>query len=338
MTTAQPTPATSDATPPPDPDAAAYAALAKELEIEEQGHEGEPPEPTATKTPAEPTDPAEKPAPTELDNLKAALKESRDAHKAEQQRTDAILAALREARERRGQPEPEKKAEAPKIPDAQEDPIGHFTGRIAQLEEALRQSHLGGQEQTEQIRAQMQEQAMWGAVAQAEADIRDARNPNHKADYDEACNHLITTRARQLDRMYPSNSPHVIAAARQAGFQSPAEYKQALLNQDGRGLIVHALQQGVSPAALLYDLAVDAGYQPKANGKAPGQPTLADRAKQQIAATKAGTKAATTLSGGSGSRKGAQDMSIADLADLFVEDPEAADKVWDQMAKAGRLG
>ena len=341
--------------PPVDPDAARYEALAKELEIEQDGSSGESgvgddaaADKSAAASSAEPEkadagEPAPKPAPTELDNLKTALKEAREAHKAEQARTDAILAALREAKDRRGQQQGEaEKTAAPKLPEVQEDPIGHFTGRIAQLEDALRQSQLGGQQQTQHIQAQLQEQQMWGAVAQAEADIRDPKNPNHKADYDDACNHLITTRARQLDRMYPNNSPQVIAAARQAGFQSPTEYKQALLNQDGRGLIVHALQQGISPAALLYDLAMDAGYQPKAaaNGAngAQAQPTLAERAQQQIAAAKKGTKASVTLSGGDGGRKGAQDMSITDLADLFTEDPDAADKVWEQMRKAGKLG
>jgi hypothetical protein len=63
-----------------------------------------------------------------------------------------------------------------------------------------------------------------------------------------------------------------------------------------------------------------------------------DKAKQQIEAAKKGTKAATTLSGGSGSRKGAEDLSITDLADLFTENPDEADKVWEQMKRSGKLG
>jgi hypothetical protein len=335
------------AAPPVDPDAAAYAALAKELEIEEQGTgggdgaetDGGRPAPSA-ESEAQPGDKG-KPAPTELDNLKAALKEARDAHKAEQARTDAILAALREAKERRGQREAEttEQPKPPKLPEVQEDPIGHFNARIAQLEELLKQSQQGGQLQAQQLQAQLHEQAMWSAVQASEAAIRDPKSGDgYKADYDDACRFLEGARIKQLERMYPSASPQVQAYARQQGYQDANQLKLALLNQDRRSVAIHALQTGISPAELYYNLAIDSGYQPKPNGKGPAQASLAERAKQQIEAAKKGTKAAVTLSGGSGSRKGADDMSISDLADLFVEDPDAADKVWEQMRRAGKLG
>jgi hypothetical protein len=330
QTSADPTP------PPPDADSAQYEALRKELELDVGEQEGAEPEPASA--PAEPvTEPAElKPAPTELENLKTALREAREAAKAEQARTDTILAALREAKERRQPQEPEKKAE-PQLPDVLADPIGHFQGRIAQLEALLTKTQEGGQQDSQQIKAHLQEQAMWTAVQASEADIRDPRSASHKADYDEACQHLESARIRQLDRMYPSTSPQVAALARQHGFANPNEYKLHLLNQDRTAVAVHALQTGMSPAQLYYELAVDSGYQAKPNGKGQAEPSLVDRAKAQIEAVKKGTKAAVTLSGGS-SRKTADDMSSAELADLFIEDPEMADKIWDKMQKAGKLG
>jgi hypothetical protein len=117
METGQQTPVDSGAVaPPPDPDAAKWAELAKEVGVK-PGSEPEP-EPAAEPA-AEPAEAEPVKQPTELDNLRSALREAREANKAEQARTDAILAALRDAKERRGQPEPAKEAEPAKIPDVQ---------------------------------------------------------------------------------------------------------------------------------------------------------------------------------------------------------------------------
>lgn len=340
MQTGQQAPVDSGAaSPPPDPDAAKYAELAKELDVGQEP-EGEP-EPVAEAA-AESSEPVAEPAPqtkpTELDNLRTALREAREANKAEQARTDAILAALKEAKERRGQQEQAKEPEQPALPDVQADPIGHFQGRIAQLEEALRHTYQGGQQQTQQIQAHLQEQAMWSTVQASEVEIRDPKSTSHKADYDDACQHLEGGRVRQLDAMYPSDSPQVQAMARQQGFQDANQFKLHLLNQDRRSVAAHALQMGISPAQLYYDLAVRGGYQAKANGQAAPAASLVERAQQQVAAAKKGTKAALTLSGDSGGRRGATDMSIDDLAELFLTDPELADKTMEQMQRQGRLG
>jgi len=321
--------------PPVDPDASKYEALRKELGVEAEQQEPEEQQPEAKPAQEEPPEKQEEPERAEPDhvprseheNVQKALKEARAAQKATEERMAQFMRLVEESRTQR-QPEAEKKPEAPKIPAVEEDPIGHFNARLQQYEEALRTVYQQGGQQHQQVAAHLQEQAMWGHVQQAEAEIR-----TQKPDYDEACNHLITTRARQLDRMYPSDSPQVIAAARKEGFQTPAEYKQHLLNQDGRGLIQQAMQLGVSPAAMLYDLALDAGYQPKAKGPDPTQ-----KAKQQIEAAKKGRNASISISGGAGNQKGSQDMSLADLADLAIEDPAAFDKAWDEMKRMGRLG
>jgi len=315
-----------------DPDASKYEALRKELGVEAEQQEEQQPEPAAQETQekpqeAEPAEPDHVPR-AEHENIQKALKEARAAQKASEERLAQFTRLVEELRSQRQQPAAEKQPEPPKIPAVEEDPIGHFNARLQQYEEALRTVYQQGGQQHQQLAAQVQEREMWTYVERAEAEIR-----SQKPDYDEACQHLITARARQLDRMYPSDSPQVMAAARQAGFQTPAEYKQALLNQDGRGLIQQAMQLGVSPAAMLYDLALDAGYQPK--GKAPDP---AEKAKQQIEATKKGRNASISISGGSGSKKGAQEMSITDLADLAIEDPDAFDKAWNEMKRLGKLG
>jgi hypothetical protein len=348
MTTATQTPAAATpSAPPADPDAARYDELRKELGIQEEAAP-EPSEPTAEAAPepgAEPTEPAGKAKPehvpyADYENLQRALKESRDAAKHEGARTDAIIAALREAQSRRGQEAaPEKQSAAPKMPDLREDPLGHVEARFAQIEEAMRQGHLGGQQQTQQIQAHLQEQALWHTVSQSEAAIRDPRSGEaHKADYDDACTFLESSRVRQLDRMYPSSSPQLQTWCRQQGYKDANEYKLSLLNQDRRNVAMHALQAGMSPAQLYYDLALDSGYQPKANGKAPAPAPLAERAQQQIDAAKKGAKASVTLSGGGSSRKASDEMSIDDLARLYTENPDEADRVWEIMRKAGKLG
>ena len=79
-----------------------------------------------------------------------------------------------------------------------------------------------------------------------------------------------------------------------------------------------------------------------ANGaQRPPKPNGADkpnaRANAAIEAAKRGQRAAKTLSGGQGSR-GAEDLSLNDLSDLYAEDPEEFDSMWDKMARAGKLG
>jgi hypothetical protein len=172
-------------------------------------------------------------------------------------------------------------------------------------------------------------------VQRSEADILDPKSQSHKADYYDACGYLEGQRIKELDRMYPDGSPYAVQYARQQGFQDAAQLKLAILNHDRQAVAVQALQLGMSPAQVYYDLALDRGYQPKA-----AQPPLKngdDRGKQQLEAAKRGQKASTTVSGG-GAGRGANDISLTELADMFVEDPEMADKMWDQMARAGRLG
>lgn len=320
-----------------DPDVAKYAELAKELGIEEGGApepvEPKPSEPSGLPAPAEPRrDRPEQVPYAEHENVQRALREARAAQKASDDRLAGIMQLVDQSLAKRGPHEPESKDNKPKLPDVHEDPIGFFQGRIAQLEAQLGEAHNGVRLTAEQQQSYQQHQALWQTVAHSEQDIRDPKNQNHKADYDDACQYLEGQRIKQLNRMYPDDSPRAVEYARSNGFQSAPELKLAILNQDRQSVAIQALQLGLSPAQFYYDLAMDAGYQLKPARAANGQ-----FGAKAIEAAKRGKAASVSISGGASGRKGADDMSIADLADLFVEDPEMADRVWNQMARAGKL-
>jgi hypothetical protein len=105
--------------------------------------------------------------------------------------------------------------------------------------------------------------------------------------------------------------------------------RAAILQTDSAGIAQRAFQLGVSPAMLYYEAAKTRGYTTP-----HGSPK---KANGQIEAAKRGQKAALTISGGEG-RKSQNDMSIADLSDLYIEDPDAFDREWDRMKRAGKLG
>ena len=321
--------------PPPDSDAAKYDALRKELGIEPEGGKEPPaPAPTEPSAPAEP-DPRAKPEHVpfaEHENVQKALREAREQTKAANDQLARFMRIVEDARAR--QPaEPGRKEEEPKLPDVMQDPIGHFTGRIAQLEGLLQQAQQGGQATTQQMQAWQAQQALHAAVNASAQDIRNPQSTNHKADYDAACEHLASVRMKQLDLLYPDDSTQVQAYAQQLGFVTARDLKLAQLRQDEEAVAYQALQLGVSPAMRYYELSLAAGYQP--NGKAPNG---AERGKQQLETAKKGQAAALSISGGNSGRKGADDMSISDLSDLFLEDSEAANKIFEQWAKAGKLG
>lgn len=344
MTTQQvTTPAPTSSTPPSDPDAAKYEALRKELGIEAEGDEADPPEPAeppaepAGKT--EPPEPAESPVPdhvprTEHENVQRALRQAREEAQAARAEKAAILQIIEQARAAQRQPPAAKEPDKPKIPDVTEDPIGHFKALNEQLVAKIDALEKGGSQTTEQLQAQVQHQQLLGLVQQSEAAILDAKNPQAKPDYWEACTYLEGQRERELVRMYPDNNLHVQQYAMQQGYRSAAELRMAVLNSDRWAVAVQALQMGVSPAEFYYSLATDRGYQPKAKPNGDGK----DKGQKQIEAAKKGRAAAISISGGDGGRKGAQDMSLSDLADLSIEDPDAFDKAWEDMRKLGRLG
>lgn len=352
-----PDPADSGA---PD-DSQQWADLAKELETPDPLLDAEDPEPVPgdapdrrakpeTSVPDVPLDDPEapdgakpdpnKPKPTyeQLEsnqrNVTEALRRERETRrKAEESLTNVnrLIEELRAAR----QPPKAPEKEPPPLPDVTEDPIGHFQAKVAQLEQALMQTHQGSRQTAEQIAAREQEQVFWNHVQASEDEFRKTTpvvevNGKQVNDYDAACEHLKMHRMAELANLYPDTSSIAMAEAQQYGLPSPAHLRAAILQQDAIGIAQRAFQLGVPPAQLYYEAAKGRGYQrPLSNGKRP--------ASGKIEAHRRGEKAALTISGGEG-RKTANDMTISDLSELFIDDPEEFDKQWDKMARAGKLG
>jgi hypothetical protein len=118
------------------------------------------------------------------------------------------------------------------------------------------------------------------------------------SDYSAACEHLERGRMAELERAYPDNAT-VHRAAQQMGLPSASHLRAAMLNQDRIAVAQLAMQQGQSPAALYYQLAQQRGH------------------KSQRAINK---------------------REAAIMEKLYVQDPKAFDRAWDEMARAGRLG
>jgi len=265
--------------------------------------------------------------------VQKALREAREQAQAAKAEKQAILDLIERSRGQRTAAQPEK-VEPPKIPDVNEDPIGHFKALIAERDARIDALENGTRQSVEQMQAQAQHQQLLQIVQHSEKAITEATNPEAKADYWDACAYLESQRERELQRMYPDNAPFAHQYAQQQGFRSVADLRAAVLNHDRWAVAVQALQMGVSPAEFYYSLAQDRGYQ----GKPKAAPAEKGNGKAQIEAVKRGKAASVSISGGDGGRKGAQDMSITDLAALSVEDPEAFDKAWDEMKRLGRLG
>jgi hypothetical protein len=341
-------------------DDAAYAGLAKELDIadplEQLGDEPAakaPPagqrepvagekaekaeeEPEVEEALEDPADDGKAPqrTPEELAThnrrLNAALKEAREAQRQSQEQVRGIMEFVNNFRQTRAAPVKEEAA-APKIPSLEEDPIGHFTGTIAALQAQVAQLQQGTQQEVQQVRAETEQQRFLGHVRASEEQIR-AQVP----DYDDACADLETKRFEELKVMYPGDSPVVQNMARQHGLRSVEDLHVMLLNRDRIAIAQQALQLGISPAQMYYNAAKLRGYVPK-GGKGKTQDDLAKGAAAAVEAVRRGKKAAKTISGGEGA-KGAEDVSMSDLADMLLEDPEAADKLYEQMARKGQLG
>jgi hypothetical protein len=144
-------------------------------------------------------------------------------------------------------PQPEPRQDEPAgVPDINENPLGHFDTRMAQLEtHAVRQAH-GDQHR------QMHDLVMRDEAAAA-AELHD---------YWDACAHLEQARVKELERLIP-NGPEGDMYAQRAGLPNAAAARAAQLNLDRQQVAVWAIQNGRSPAATYYNLAAQRGYRSK---------------------------------------------------------------------------
>lgn len=315
-----------------DDEAALWAELEKEDGADEANDDGSDVEATAETAEAEAEtdekpaeDPKKEPLPyAELakrhKDLQGALHAERARARQMAERAanmDQLLRQLRQPGQAQQQPQ------ADQIPDINTDPVGHFQAKSAALERQIEELKAGSQKTAEQIEQQQVSQRFWSHVTQSEAQMR-----QQAPDYDAAVGHLEQARVAELEVMFPDDHPQAIQMAVQQGLGSVAELRAAVLNQDRIAVATQALQMGMSPAELYYRLAHQRGYQKAA----PAAPKVAP-----VQAIKRGQAAAKSLSAGGGGRADAT-PSLDALADMYLTDPDAADKAFAKLKTQGLLG
>jgi hypothetical protein len=323
----------------PDAESQAWAAMEKELGDVEEAADAPAPEATPEPAKAEPAATAEpdsddaKLTPEQLREnyrrLQGALKEERQSRKAEAERNKNMAELVRQiAEQRKAAPAAQAEPEAPKapvIPDINEDPIGHFQAKTALLEQQLAEVRGTTTKTQEQIAAERQHNQFWGEISAQESEFK-ARTP----DYTEATTFLETARMKELQIMFPDDAPGAIQLAQENKLGSVEELRWAMLNADRISIAQQAKRVGVNAGQLYYNLAQHRGYAPKsATPAAPAAPKINPvmaAAKAGQAAVNAGRSGATTDN----------DMTLDDIADLYLTDPAAADKEFKKLADRSR--
>lgn len=319
-----------------------WADLAAEVDGEVDAPEGEEPgsggvgggdkQASSTEQP-DATAETPKPAPIPYEELEArhrqtagALKAAREEAQAAKDQLRAYNQMVEELRAAR-KPAAEEAKPDPEI-DRNEDPIGYFEQKIATLEAKLADTHKSASETREQFQARQEYQAFLGEVSKHEDEFK-AETP----DYHDAAKYLEEGRRAELAILYPDSFEYE-RYARQQGFRSVADLRNAIFTNDAQTVARNALMAGMNPAKAYYELAKGRGYKPGNGGGAPEEKVA--KANGVIDALRRGAKASKTISGGGG---GADNpLNVADLTDLYAEDPEEFDRQWEKMAKAGKLG
>lgn len=304
----------------------AWQALEEELG-DEAGSEPVASEPAAAADAAATTQPEavepdpEPGKPTEqqlVAQYQAAMREERAKRQAAEARVAEINEAIREAREGR------EREQAPP-PSLDEDPVAFFEHQTKALQTEL-EAMKGETQREREERAQADQYQSFMTTISSE----EQKFAQQQPDYFEAANHLRTVRLDQLKSIYPS-TPQGDAYAQNYGYASAEAMRNAHLENEVITYSQTAMQTGQSPAAVFYSLAKQNGY----SGNKP--PAVTPQAK--IDAARAGAQRATSLSGGSGSSGGnSGNATAAELADLYLTDPEAADALFNKLSATGALG
>jgi hypothetical protein len=280
------------------------------------------------------TETAEKPAPIPYEELErrhrqtaGALKETREREQAARDQLKAFSQMVEEMRSKRAAPAEEKPAPAVEI-DPNEDPVAYFQAKTAALEAQLAELTKTSTETREEARSRQEYQQFMGVVSEHEAQFA-AKTP----DYHQAAEFLEKGRRAELAILFP-DTPQMQGYARQQGFQSIEQLRNAVFINDAQTVARNALMAGMNPAEAYYGLAKGRGYKPGTGGG--GSADKVERANATIEAMRKGVKASKSISGGGGGPD--NPLNASDLADLYAEDPEEFDRQWDKMAKAGKLG
>lgn len=314
-----------------------WADLAAEVEVElpeeevaEPGNGG-----GGDKIAAEPEPAVEQPKPIPYEEMnrryqgtQSALKAARDEAQAAREQLKAFTGMVEEMRSRRQETQPAPVKEEPKEPDPYEDPIGYVNHHLAEIRKEVGASKQTAEDLRDQQRSQAEYKQFTSTVEELETQFAATTS-----DYHDAAKFLEEGRRAELAIMFP-DTPQMDAQARQQGFQTAAQMRNAVFIQDAQTVAANAMRAGMNPAEAYYGLAKARGYKAAAPGQATAEKlALANGA---IDAARRGTKAAKTLSGGGGQAD--NQLNVADLTDLYAEDPEAFDKEWEKMARSGRLG
>lgn len=333
--------ATVAATPTPggDPDAIRYAAMVKEFGDATPEPEAKPDEPAPAPEAAKVEEKKPDPVPyDELDkrykNLQGALGEARGETRTlkeqmaqvaeDNKRMKEFLRAIAEKKE----------------PDPNEDPyLAPVQRQIGSLAEQQKQIAAQQAEQQRAWEAQQRQQQIAAQVAATEQEFARVT-----PDYYDAVNYLRQTKIAEYEAIYPDDNAQAQALAQRQGFQNAAAFRSSLLNNDVMGLSSHAMQIGTSPAALAYQLAKKFGYR----GPQQAAPMQAVTAAPQISAPapainrmdtiRQGQAAAGSLStGASGAPAASGFPTIAEIAEMYLTDPDKAEQLTAKMKRAGLL-
>ena len=231
--------------------------------------------------------------------LEAEVTRLRDMHTRGDERLRLLTQAMQQGAPQAQQPAGQPQAQAPAVPNPEEDIFGYVKHLEAQLAEVR-----GGQQQMTE--AQRERQAFDDTVTSYQADI--GRFSQSEPAFADAYQHLIRSRAQEL--LYAGVPQHEITKAIQA---------------DELALVRASLAAGVSPAERVFQMAKIRGFAPKptepvatvAPAAAPAE-TPADRA----ARVQAGPQAAgRSLSGAGGAP--AAEMTMERLVEMSEAEFEA---------------
>jgi hypothetical protein len=134
------------------------------------------------------------------------------------------------------------------LPNMLDDPVGHFHGRMQQLEGAA---------------GQFYNHTMRGEIVRAlEASEKTANFETHN-DYNDAVLHLEREHIRRLERQLPDGRQTDLLA-HSYGLPNAQALRAAVLNRDRAMVVDWAAKNGQDPAGVYYDLAIaQYGYRPK---------------------------------------------------------------------------
>lgn len=240
-------------------------------------------------------------------DLTIALREEREKRREVERRIAKMEGAFEHYVRSSQQPKTQQQQKPEEqVPDYNTDPIGHLKGDNDALRRQL--ENIAGNQQKFIQQQQMQEFEA-AAYQRFAADTKDF--VKEVPDFDQAYTHLQSTAERYL-----------ISIGMDDPQQRNNEQQRLLGATLGKAW---ATQQ--NPAKMLYEAAKTLGYV-KAAPKAPGESKIAVLAK--------GAQAAKSISGAKGTDN--DGMSLERLAELYDEDPPAADVMFNKMKRRGMLG